>query len=202
MRSFPPGHNAIADYWELLLDRFGAGGRLHPFVAPLGPFLDPGCRAFEQPEFGYTRFCRTLDDHRQAFLHAGWHKILSYETDGMTRDEIVRATYDVAERLNDLKHRYRLIDDRTFADVRFRLKIARQIVANAGEDEVSGPVAELANCRTMFGDDELKWPVKRRFRVGTTLLRNLAAGLALEFRHTAARLVGHYDVAPAREVAR
>lgn len=188
---------AFADYCEHLLDRVGADGRLHPFVAPLGPFLDPGCRAFEQSSFGYTTFCRTLDDHRQAFLHNGWHKILSYETTGMTRDEIVRATYDVAERLNDLKHKHQLIDDRTFADVRFRLNMARQIVARAGDDDVSGPAAELANHRTMFGDDELKWPMQHGFRVGTTLLRSLAAGVVLELPHTAARLVGRYDVAPA-----
>jgi hypothetical protein len=189
---------AIADYCEHLLDRFGADGRLHPFVAPLGPFLDPGCRAFEQPRFGYTTFCRTLEDHRQAFLHHGWHKILSYETTAMTRDEIVRATYDVAERLNDLEHRHHLIDDRTFTDVQFRLKIARQIIHAADDGDISGPVAELANHGTMFGDDELKWPVKHGFRVGITLLRSLAAGLALEFGHTAARLVGRYDVAPAK----
>jgi hypothetical protein len=50
----------------------------------------------------------------------------------------------------------------------------------------------------MFGDDELKWPVRHGFRIGSTLLRSLAAGLALEVRHTAARLVGRFDVAPAR----
>jgi B12-binding domain/radical SAM domain protein len=188
----------IGRYCEHLLERFGADGRLHPFVAPLGPFLDPGCRAFEQPQLGYTTFCRTLEDHRRAFLHNGWQKILSYETSGMTRDEIVRATYDVAEHLNDLKHRYRLIGDRTHAEVRFRLTIARQIIANMADDEELGTAAaDLANHRIMFGDDELKWPVRQRFRVGATLLRNLAAGLALEFRHTAARLVGRYDVAPA-----
>ena len=189
----------IADYCEHLLDRFGSSGRLHPFVAPLGPFLDPGCRAFEEPAFGYTSFCRTLEEHRQAFLHSGWHQILSYQTDAMTRDEIVRATYDVADRLNDLKHRHGVIDDRTFADVRFRLQIARYLVDQGGEgDDVSGPAAELANHRTMFGDDELKWPVKHGFRIGTTLLRSLAAGLALEVKHTAARLAGRFDVAPAR----
>ena len=189
---------AIADYCEHLLDRFGDSGRLHPFVAPLGPFLDPGCRAFEQPELGYRRFCRSLEDHRAAFLHSGWHQILSYETDAMTRDEIVRATYDVAERLNDLKHRRGLVDDRTFEDVRLRLAVARQIVEGADEEALSTAAAELANHRTMFGDDELKWPVQQRFRVGTTLLRSLAAGLALECRHTVARLAGRYDVAPAR----
>jgi B12-binding domain/radical SAM domain protein len=188
----------IADYCEHLLDRFGSSGRLHPFVAPLGPFLDPGCRAFEEPRFGYTRSCRTLEDHRQAFLHEGWQQILSYETDAMTRDDIVRATYDVAERLNELKHRHGLVDDRTFEDVRFRLAIARQIIAHAGDDAADDLAAEIANHRTMFGDDELKWPVRQRFRIGTTLLRSLAGGLALECWHTAARLAGRYDVAPVR----
>jgi B12-binding domain/radical SAM domain protein len=190
----------IAAYCEHLLDRFGAGGRVHPFVAPLGPFLDPGSRAFEEPGFGYTSFCRTLEQHRQAFLQDGWHRILSYQTSAMTRDEIVRATYDVAERLNDLKHRHRLIDDRTFDDVRLRLHLARELAARAenGDDDADGPAAELANHRTMFGDDELKWPVQQRFRVGTTLIRSLAAGLGLELRHTAARLAGRYDVAPAK----
>jgi hypothetical protein len=50
----------------------------------------------------------------------------------------------------------------------------------------------------LVGDDELKWPVKQRFRVGTTLLRSLAAGLGEEVGHTVARLAGRFDVAPAR----
>jgi B12-binding domain/radical SAM domain protein len=190
---------AIADYCEHLLERFGSDGRLHPFVAPLAPFLDPGSRAFERPEFGYTTFCRTLEDHRQAFLQNGWHRILSYETTGMTRDQIVRATYDVSDRLNDLKHRHRLIDDRTHTEVRSRLNVARQIVTSSDlADALAGPAADLSTHRTMFGDDELKWPLHHRFRVGTTLLTSLAAGLAVEIGHAAARLVGRYDVAPAR----
>jgi B12-binding domain/radical SAM domain protein len=193
----------IADYCEHLLERFGSSRRVHPFVAPLGPFLDPGCRAFEDPSLGYTTFCRTLEDHRQAFLNDAWHKVLSYRTAAMTREEIVRATYDVAERLNTLKHRHGLVDDRTFADVRLRLKLARYLLDQPNEsDDVRNLAAELANHRTMFGDDELKWPVKHGFRVGATLLRSLAAGLAIELGHTAARLVGRFDVAPARPAAR
>ena len=41
----------------------------------------------------------------------------------------------------------------------------------------------------------LKSPVGYRFRIGPALLWNLAAGLALEVGHTAARLAGRYDVA-------
>jgi B12-binding domain/radical SAM domain protein len=108
------GALAIADYCEHLLDRFGGDRRLRPFVAPLGPFLDPGSRGFEDPALGYTRLCSTLEDHRQALLGGDWQHILSYETDAMTRHEIVRASYAVAERLNEIKHRHRLISDVTY----------------------------------------------------------------------------------------
>jgi B12-binding domain/radical SAM domain protein len=188
----------IADYCEHLLERFGADRQLHPFVAPLGPFLDPGCRAFEDPSLGYTMFCRSLEDHRQSFLHDDWRRILSYETTAMTRDDIVRATYDVAGRLNELKYRYGIVDERTCHEVRTRLTIAREIAGDNAAVRSAACAGEMANHRTMFGDDELKWPVHQRFRIGTTLLRNLAVGLALEVHHTAARAMGRYDVSPAR----
>lgn len=191
----------IPEYCEHLIRRFGEKGRLRTFVAPLGPFLDPGSRAFEQPELGYRRFCRTLEDHRRAFLHEGWEQILSYETDGMTRDQIVRATYDVASRLNDIKRRHGLIDQPTFAGVARRLRAARHLLENDTEGTQMSPASiELANHGTMFGDDELKWPVRRRFRIGLTLLRSLASGLLAEFGHTAARLAGGYDTHPARTI--
>ena len=207
---------AIVDYCEHLIRRFGADGRVRPFVAPLGPFLDPGSRAFEEPSFGYTVFCRTLEDHRRALLSDGWQRILSYETDAMSRDEIVRATYDVGERLNALKRRYGLIDEQTYAGVTFRLGLARRIlegterVEGMDEEQREGELAqmrhfiELANHASTFGDDELKSPVSYRFRVGLALLKSLAAGLIIELGHAAARSMGRFDVAPAtpREVAR
>jgi B12-binding domain/radical SAM domain protein len=189
---------AIADYCEHLIRRFGATGRLHPFVAPLGPFLDPGSRAFEEPAFGYRLFRRTLEDHREAALQPGWHRILSYETDAMTRDEIARATYDVAERLNDLKRRYALIDGKAADGVAARLRVARDLLDRSGTVAPSHAALELANHGTMFGDDELRWPVGHRFRVGATLIRSLAASLGEEILHTAARLAGRYDTAALR----
>lgn len=190
---------AIPDYCEHLIRRFGGDGRLRPFVAPLAPFLDPGSRAFEQAEFGYTLFCRSLEDHRRAFAHSGWPQILSYETDAMTRDQIARATYDVAERLNALKRQYGLIDARTFEGVAMRLHVAREMLERSGHGAPLNPAAvDLANHGTMFGDDELKGSVGRGFRIGGTLMWNLATGLGQEIVHTAARLTGRYDCAPAR----
>jgi B12-binding domain/radical SAM domain protein len=196
----------ISEYCDALLGRFAAGRRLRPFVAPLGPFLDPGSRAFEDPSLGYTRFCLTLEDHRAALLESGWQRMLSYQTDGMTRHEIVRATYDVAERLNRVKRRHGLIDEATFAEVDFRLNVARLVLA---ETERRGETAaetgerldryiRIANQATMFGNDELKAPVRHRFRAGTAVAANLTQGLLIEIAHTAARLAGRYDVAPGR----
>ncbi len=192
----------IADYCEHLLDRFGGDGRLRPFVAPLGPFLDPGSRAFEQPALGYRRFCHSLEDHERAVLQPSWQQVLSYETDTMTRSDIAAATYEAAERLNHIKRRHGLIDHATFESVARRLSAARGLLAadDRGETDREFP-AELGTHRTMFGDDELKWPLGRRFRVGLSLLATLASGLALEVVHAANRTAGRYDVAPVRAPA-
>ena len=115
----------------------------------------------------------------------------------MTREDIVKATYDVAERLNEIKRRYGLIDDATFAGVAMRLSAARDALTTTDHaGELSQRAAELANHGTMFGDNELKWPVRHRFHFGWALARTLGIGLAQEVVHTAARLVGRYDVAP------
>jgi B12-binding domain/radical SAM domain protein len=185
----------IPDYCDWLIAHNRAGG-VRPFVAPLGPFLDPGSRAFEEPSLGYRRFCTSLEDHRRAFLHDGWQQILSYETDRMTRREIAAATYDVAERLNTIKRRHGLIDAATSDGVAERLRIARRLLDRRDREDFTHAALEMANHGTMFGDDELRWSAARRFRVGGALLFNLASGLWEEVGHTIARLAGRYDVAP------
>ena len=78
--------------------------RLSCFISPMGPFIDPGSRGFEEPErFGYRLFARTLEEHRQLLIQPTWERILNYETRWMNRRELVDATYDAAERLNELK---------------------------------------------------------------------------------------------------
>jgi hypothetical protein len=60
--------------------------------------------AFEKPEqYGYRKFCHTLEDHRQALLAPSWKYVLSYETRWMNRSELVDCTYEAGLRLNRLK---------------------------------------------------------------------------------------------------
>ena len=99
------------DYCEHL---FQLGDRrLSCFISPMGPFIDPGSRGFEEPErFGYRLFARTLEEHRRLLVQPTWEHILNYETQWMTRRELVDATYEAAARLNELKVRYGRISPR------------------------------------------------------------------------------------------
>jgi radical SAM superfamily enzyme YgiQ (UPF0313 family) len=116
------------DYCEHLF-RLG-DRRLSCYISPMGPFLDPGSRGFEEPErFGYRLFARTLEEHRRLLVQPTWEHILNYETKWMTRRELVDATYDAAERLNELKMRYGRISARRGRQVATSIAEARALRA-------------------------------------------------------------------------
>jgi B12-binding domain/radical SAM domain protein len=97
-------------YCDHLLERYGGDGRVHPFISPLAPFLDPGSRAFDEPEkHGYRIFHRTLEDHRRALLQPSWKYVLNYETEWMTREEIVLSSYEAGLELSRIKARHGLM---------------------------------------------------------------------------------------------
>ena len=99
-----------ASYCRHILQRYGEKKTLFPFISPLAPFLDPGSMAFEEPErFGYRILFRTLKEHRQALEGPSWKHFLNYETQWMTRDEIVYSTYEGGRRLNALKGEFGVI---------------------------------------------------------------------------------------------
>jgi hypothetical protein len=194
------------DYYAHLLDRFD--GKVHAFATPLGPFLDPGSRAYEDPTFGYRVRCRTLEEHRQALARVSWKDMLSFETDGMTREEIATASYRVAADLNELKFTHGLLDAKTYSTVAHRLSTARALLeeidraARLPEDAQVRALAairtqiETANGTALLGENELKWPLSQRFHVGGALAKGLARALVRELKHSAARAAGHYDHAP------
>jgi len=86
--------------------------RLSAFLTPMGPFLDPGSEGFENAEArGYLLHARTLAEHRALLEQNDWESILNYETQWMTRAEIVDATDAARERLSELKLRYERTDE-------------------------------------------------------------------------------------------
>ncbi|MCU0722090.1 MAG: TIGR04190 family B12-binding domain/radical SAM domain protein [Planctomycetes bacterium] len=96
---------ATVEWADGLMRRFDR--RLVPFVSALTPFLDPGSPIFEDPAaYGYTLLRRTFEEHRRALEEPSWEFVLNYETDRLTRRDIVEATYEAGRRLNDAKLRH------------------------------------------------------------------------------------------------
>ena len=172
------------DYCEQLF-RMG-DRRLSCFISPMGPFVDPGSRIFEEPErFGYRLFARTLEEHRQLLLQPSWEQILSYETRWMSRAQLVDATYDAAERLNELKRLYGRISGRQARVVAERIAEARTLrerLAQQGEasqhaaSALRGEIAQFS-ISTVCDKNELSWPRHllnfRPFGIARAALRGL-----------------------------
>jgi B12-binding domain/radical SAM domain protein len=98
------------DYCDHLLDKFNGDKRLSLFISPLAPFLDPGSLGFEHPErYGYRILFRTLEEHRQALVSPSWKYSLNYETDWLTRQQIVDTAYEAILRLNQTKLKHGVI---------------------------------------------------------------------------------------------
>jgi B12-binding domain/radical SAM domain protein len=205
---------STVDYCRQLVQRFDGDRRLQFYVAPLGPFLDPGSRAYEHPEeLGFHQRFTTLADHRQALLGPTWEDMLSFHTDWLSRREIVATTYELGAALNDLKLEFGLIDAGTHASVASHLataitlldevRVAQQLPEPARTATLASlkRALESANSGSLVGVDELKWKTPSGIRVTWCLARRLTRALLVETGRAWARYRSRYDTAiatPAR----
>ena len=166
--------------------------RLSCFISPMGPFIDPGSRGFEEPaRFGYRLFARTLEEHRQLLVQPTWEHILNYETTRMTRRELVDATYDAAERLNELKVQHGRLSRRRGRRVASSIASARALRTrlDAGMAHGNGDAAgatlkgEISrfSISTVCDKRELFWPRRVfNFRIAeiTRIVSRYVAGVS------------------------
>jgi B12-binding domain/radical SAM domain protein len=112
-----------------IYEEIGWDKRFMPFISPMAPFLDPGSRAFEQPErFGYRLTRKTLKDHIEAITMPSWKYILNYDSDSITRDDLVDATYEAALGLNRLKSKAGGIEKELMEANEERIIIAQRVM--------------------------------------------------------------------------
>ncbi len=141
-----------------------------PFISPLAPFLDPGSYAFENPEkCGYRVLFRDVESHRKALLSPSWKYFLNYETVWMSRDDIVRSTYEAALRLNRAKMECGVVDKKRGSLIEENIKKAYEVFEKIDRvlDESSkteieflkGKVEEY-NMNTICDKNEWKWPAR------------------------------------------
>jgi radical SAM superfamily enzyme YgiQ (UPF0313 family) len=143
--------------------------RLSCFISPMGPFIDPGSRGFENPEkFGYRLFAKTLEQHRQLLVQPSWEYILNYETKWMSRRQLVDATYDAAERLNELKVEHGRLSKRRGRGVADGITAARALRTRLDLGMAAGDIGAVAeslkgeitrfSISTVCDKRELFWP--------------------------------------------
>ena len=110
------------------------GPRVVPFILPYAPFIDPGSIAYEQSEqYGYTILLNTLEEYRKALLAPSWKYALNYETNWLTRDDIVECAYQAGLRLNELKHECGLVDEAIYQRTEARITRAMELTAAVDE---------------------------------------------------------------------
>ena len=115
-------------------ERLNWDRRFMTFISPMAPFLDPGSRAFENPEkFGYKLLCKTLKEHIEAITMPSWKYILNYESDYISKDELVYSTYEAALGLNRLKGKAGSISSRVMAENEERTLKAVEIMKKIDE---------------------------------------------------------------------
>lgn len=116
---------AARTMWDLV----GKDDRLFIYNAPFAPFVDPGSRAFENPDkWGYRFFARTLEEHRQLLDNPSWKHVLSYETKWMTRDDIAEVSYDAALELARIEYEVGRVDEEDYRSRIDRTNIARGLL--------------------------------------------------------------------------
>ncbi len=152
-RQTPQSVMDTIDYCEHLFQRFNGDKRLSLFISPLAPFLDPGSLGFEHPErFGYHVLFRKLEDYRQALVSPSWKYSMNYETDWMTRQQIVDTSYEAIRRLNQLRVKYNIIPGKLARISEQRLRAAW---------EMAGRIDDLLSKNDIEAIDRLKPEVDR-----------------------------------------
>ena len=94
-----------------------------------------------------------------------WKLCLNYETEWMTRDDIVRATYDGAMRLVELKAAHGIMDKGEAEKIKQHIMMAKDLMkriedAAVIDDSLKKEIFSLNRIDSLCGTYELKWRVK------------------------------------------
>ncbi len=162
------------------------------FAAPLAPFVDPGSLAFEKPQYyGYKITARTLEEHKKQILKPSWKYWMNFESDYISRDDLVEATYLCGLMINEIKKKHGVIDAETSDRVKHNIKNALKIMeeidkiyrSDMSEEEMEAALKQMQldmekySLSTVCEKRELEWsvPSLRKFRV-KNILKALARG--------------------------
>jgi B12-binding domain/radical SAM domain protein len=125
--------NKTLEYFDKRLAGFG--NRVHFFISPLSPFLDPGSLAFDNPaKYHFKVLFKDLKSHHDALNKKSWKDFLNYEST-LSREEIVEVTYETAEKLFYIKWKHGYISEEEYTKQR-RLLLSKDLNILSSEKEL------------------------------------------------------------------
>lgn len=106
-------------YSEKLMSQYvGKEMQMYAFLSPLTPFLDPGSIFYEMhSRYGIKLFANSLLDYYNVLDRGkSWEDYISYETQEMSRKDIVDVTYESGKRMAEVREKLGIIssDERSF----------------------------------------------------------------------------------------
>jgi clorobiocin biosynthesis protein CloN6 len=152
------------EYCLRLLEKF-RGTHVNPMICPMIPFLDPASTFFEYPEQnGYRVFFRTAEQHRRGMESASIINRINYETNWLSRRDLVQVGFRAVRRLMEAKaelgflprsmvgHYNKNIDDAlSFIDVVHEADCIPDAASRAAALEELGDDIQRRNDMVLFG---------------------------------------------------
>ncbi len=121
------------DYCQHLLEKF-KGQRVQPLICPMIPFLDPASTFYEDPvPHGYRVFYRTLEEHRRAMQNASILNRINYETQWLSRRDLVYEGYRAVRRLMQAKSETGLLPKSSVQDFNAKIDDALDFIDEVHE---------------------------------------------------------------------
>lgn len=141
------------EYCQKLLKRF-KGRRVNPMICPMIPFLDPSSNFFENPEqHGYRRFFRSVEEHRQGMMNASIINRINYETNSLSRTELVIEGFKAVRSLMEIKAEEDMLPVFSVMDFNKKIDDALQFIPVVHEIDCITDKQERARALEKIGDE-------------------------------------------------
>jgi clorobiocin/coumermycin A biosynthesis protein CloN6/CouN6 len=141
------------DYCERLLRLF-KGRHVNPMICPMIPFLDPASTFFEHPEqHGYRVFHRSVEQHRAGMERASLINRINYETQWLSREELVYVSFRAIQRLMWAKAESGFLPQSWAADYNEKIEDALGMIAAVHEADSIDDLSERKCAIESLGDE-------------------------------------------------
>jgi clorobiocin biosynthesis protein CloN6 len=155
-RQDPDSVQKTVDYCGHLLQKF-KGLNVNPMICPMIPFLDPASTFFEYPqEHGYRVFHRSAEQHRRGMESASLLNRINYETQWLSRRELVEVGFRAVRQLMELKGTFSALPRFCVRDYNAKIDDALSFIPVVHEADCISDPKDRARALEALGDEILE----------------------------------------------